>query len=204
MAKGSTGKWSDQYKDPRWQKKRLEIMKRDDFACRSCGDKESTLNVHHAYYEKGKKPWEYPDSILITWCEKCHKLNHESMKGLQAELLELSCDDLEYFHALVGCCGAKAALQSLADSLQDDWSVLPSYVKHSIHVAIKKHPEAFMVLFHSMNPEPVLKALIDANADYGFADPEAISNAITLLARCYQQGSEDGTEQERHRSQNEG
>lgn len=39
-------------KDPRWQKKRLEIMERDEFACRDCGDKESTLNVHHTYYEE--------------------------------------------------------------------------------------------------------------------------------------------------------
>ena len=72
----------DKYKDPRWQKKRLEIMERDNFTCQSCGDTESTLNVHHTYYEKGKKPWEYPDVTLITWCENCHKDRH----GIQQDL----------------------------------------------------------------------------------------------------------------------
>ena len=72
-----TGKsWADNYKDPRWQKKRLEIMERDEFKCRSCGSTDKTLNVHHAYYDKGKMPWEYDEEVLITWCEGCHKENH--------------------------------------------------------------------------------------------------------------------------------
>ena len=38
--------------DPRWQKKRLEILNRDEFKCRSCGDDKSTLHVHHGYYSE--------------------------------------------------------------------------------------------------------------------------------------------------------
>ena len=60
-------------KDPRWQRKRLEIMQRDNFACVLCGDTESTLHVHHGYYKAGKKPWEYPDNTLMTLCEQCHE-----------------------------------------------------------------------------------------------------------------------------------
>jgi len=41
--------FKEQYRHPKWQKKRLDILKRDKFTCRSCGDKESTLNVHHRY-----------------------------------------------------------------------------------------------------------------------------------------------------------
>ena len=59
-------------RDPRWQRKRLEIMQRDDFKCRKCRDGTTTLNVHHSYYVRGCMPWEYPDSSLVTWCEKCH------------------------------------------------------------------------------------------------------------------------------------
>lgn len=66
------------YKDSRWQKKRLEIMERDGWKCRDCGKGDGvTLNVHHAYYESGKKPWEYPNQFLSTHCEKCHKKRHE-------------------------------------------------------------------------------------------------------------------------------
>ncbi len=60
-------------KNPRWQKRRLQIMERDDFACRHCDSKDTTLNVHHAYYEKGKDPWDYEDEMLFTLCEACHE-----------------------------------------------------------------------------------------------------------------------------------
>lgn len=61
------------YKHPAWQRKRLEILKRDDFSCQNCGTKNQTLHVHHKYYEHGKLPWDYPLSALITLCEICHE-----------------------------------------------------------------------------------------------------------------------------------
>ncbi len=60
-------------KHPLWQEKRLRIMERDMFHCVSCGSKDKTLNVHHGFYSKGKKPWEYPNESLFTLCEDCHK-----------------------------------------------------------------------------------------------------------------------------------
>lgn len=60
-------------KDPRWQRKRLEIMARDKWRCRKCYNKDKSLNVHHGYYEKGRMPWEYPDQSLSTLCEDCHE-----------------------------------------------------------------------------------------------------------------------------------
>ena len=86
--------YADLLKDPRWQKKRLEIMKRDYFTCQSCGDDKSTLNVHHAYYENGKKPWEYPDDSLITWCEDCHVERKEMSKQLSMLTLEYTIEDM--------------------------------------------------------------------------------------------------------------
>lgn len=64
--------YSAKLRDPRWQKQRLKILSRDDFACQSCLDSESTLHVHHCYYEAGKEPWEYPEESLVTLCESCH------------------------------------------------------------------------------------------------------------------------------------
>jgi len=69
--------YAEKLKDPRWQKKRLETMKRDDFTCLECQDTETTLNVHHLYYEKNKDPWDYPLSSLMTLCEECHKSQRE-------------------------------------------------------------------------------------------------------------------------------
>ena len=74
--------YSEQLKDPRWQKKRLEILSRDLFACQKCGDTESQLHVHHKRYIKGHDPWQYDDFDLITLCILCHKEIEEIIKGL--------------------------------------------------------------------------------------------------------------------------
>lgn len=65
--------YSEKLRDPRWQRKRLQIMNRDGFHCQHCGDSESTLNVHHTLYKRGLAPWEYDDTLLITLCEQCHE-----------------------------------------------------------------------------------------------------------------------------------
>lgn len=59
--------------DPRWQRKRLEILERDGWACTICGDKEKTLHVHHMHYLYGAAPWEYENGYLSTLCEDCHE-----------------------------------------------------------------------------------------------------------------------------------
>jgi len=70
--------WSDQYKHPKWQKRRLEILQNQGFKCKMCGDAEKTLNVHHGKYVLGRKIWEYEDYELIGLCEDCHLLAHEA------------------------------------------------------------------------------------------------------------------------------
>lgn len=58
--------------DPRWQKKRLEILERDHWACQRCQSKSRTLHVHHRYYVSGRLPWEYPGFCFQTLCKECH------------------------------------------------------------------------------------------------------------------------------------
>jgi len=48
-------------------------MERDQWKCRRCGDGENTLTVHHGYYSKGKKLWDYPNDTLFTLCKYCHE-----------------------------------------------------------------------------------------------------------------------------------
>lgn len=66
-----TKTYSEKLRSPKWQKRRLEIMSRDKFACKYCKDKETQLNVHHSKYEGA--PWEAEDIYLETVCEHCHK-----------------------------------------------------------------------------------------------------------------------------------
>lgn len=64
--------YAEKLKDPRWQKKRLEIFSRDEFTCNSCGCKDKTLHLHHKYYRPKTVIWDYPDDALVTLCEDCH------------------------------------------------------------------------------------------------------------------------------------
>jgi len=63
-----------------WQKKRLEILNRDNFTCYDCGDTKTQLHVHHEDYLKNTEPWEYPNEYYTTLCSVCHK-NLHSIKG---------------------------------------------------------------------------------------------------------------------------
>lgn len=76
--------------DPRWQKKRLEILHRDNFKCRECGTTDETLYVHHKNYIYGEDPWSYTDENYITFCSDCHEIEHvykEELNGLIHDLL---------------------------------------------------------------------------------------------------------------------
>jgi len=64
--------YSEKLLDPRWQKKRLEILSRDQFTCMICFDSASTLHVHHRIYRPKTEPWDYPEWALVTLCASCH------------------------------------------------------------------------------------------------------------------------------------
>lgn len=64
--------YSEKLKHPNWQKKRLEILQRDNFTCQLCTDTETELHVHHLKYTG--EPFEAPNEDLQTLCKRCHKL----------------------------------------------------------------------------------------------------------------------------------
>lgn len=58
------------YDDPRWQRKRLECMQRDDWACVGCGSTSKQLHVHHIRYRGNL--WDSELHELQTLCVDCH------------------------------------------------------------------------------------------------------------------------------------
>lgn len=87
--------YKEQLQDPRWQKKRLDIMNRDNFTCVGCGDKDKTLHVHHYTYVKSKKVWDYKNSFLVTLCSKCHELIHEINNNLDCDDVIITAESLK-------------------------------------------------------------------------------------------------------------
>ena len=90
--------YSEKLKDPRWQKKRLEILNRDHFTCTNCEETTKTLHVHHILYHSGKDPWDYPESDLETLCVDCHEIQTSFDRHLkeQEALLVAAFRDLEF------------------------------------------------------------------------------------------------------------
>lgn len=79
----------EKLRDPRWQKKRLEVMQENNFSCELCGDSTTTLNVHHKEYFKDWEPWNYTNSQLACLCEPCHENQHSNL-----DMLKLACSVL--------------------------------------------------------------------------------------------------------------
>jgi hypothetical protein len=69
--------YSKLLRDPRWQKKRLELFEDYGWRCAKCSSEEKTLNVHHWYYDNALTPWDYPNKALCVLCEDCHAEMHE-------------------------------------------------------------------------------------------------------------------------------
>jgi hypothetical protein len=80
--------YSEKLKDPRWQRKRLEILERDKWCCQRCFDSTSTLHVHHLRYIPGCEPWSYPQELYLTLCEECHSYEFEMMPSSIDSLIE--------------------------------------------------------------------------------------------------------------------
>jgi hypothetical protein len=108
-------KYYEKFKDPRWQKKRLEVLQRDEFMCQICLDTSSTLHIHHRRYISNTEPWEYSNELLVTLCERCHEGETEQMNNFLQKLndvlkTQFFSDDI--IRIMEGFCGLKISYPS--------------------------------------------------------------------------------------------
>ncbi len=105
--------YQEQLKSPKWQKKRLQIMELKNFKCEICGSEEKQLNVHHRFYIKGRKAWEYDNDVFQVLCEDCHKEEHNKQNNTEIpsnykiifnHILNLSNDDFDAFEFVFNEC----------------------------------------------------------------------------------------------------
>jgi hypothetical protein len=77
--------YSEKLRSPLWQKKRLQILERDGWACKSCGTTTKNLQVHHIVYAR-RDPWDYPDDSYQTLCSSCHEERQTMADGICNEI----------------------------------------------------------------------------------------------------------------------
>jgi 5-methylcytosine-specific restriction endonuclease McrA len=66
------------FEDPRWRKKRAEILERDNWRCQADGNHAGDLNVHHRNYTTAE-PWLELNKNLITLGDKHHQGEHDQL-----------------------------------------------------------------------------------------------------------------------------
>jgi hypothetical protein len=103
--------YSELLRDPRWQRKRLEILQRSDFSCEECEATDQTLNVHHKLYRKGAQPWEYEAHELQALCEECHEAYHSISDILKSALAHMNAYEVEQVLGYVRGLQARKAIE---------------------------------------------------------------------------------------------
>lgn len=92
--------YAKKLQNPLWQKKRLEILQRDEFKCLHCGCDDKELQVHHRWYQFGKDVWDYPDTCFETLCFECHEYIEMCIKSstsdMQVMIRKTHLDQVDY------------------------------------------------------------------------------------------------------------
>lgn len=104
MADKTNKSYWDLLQDPKWQRRKSEILARDEWTCQECGNNEQTLHVHHKGYLKNLKPWEYEDWSLVTLCADCHKKTTHSIDKLKESLTRLEPCDVDVVRGFIDSC----------------------------------------------------------------------------------------------------
>lgn len=122
--------------DPRWQKKRLEVMESRGWACEICYDGDSTLHVHHKQYLKGREPWEYEQDQLALLCETCHAEQHENDDELNYVISRLPIDGGRWIDRRKAAC-------LIAGSMGlDDFKIRDCYEEAWFYVGLSVYTNA--------------------------------------------------------------
>ena len=107
--------YSEDLKNPQWQRKRLQQLDAAKWECSECGTGKRTLEVHHCWYERDTKPWEYPDECYRVLCSICHDNWHAA---------KLECDKLFANYSMTQLEQAAGLLVGLnCASLMQDFEV---------------------------------------------------------------------------------
>lgn len=123
--KPMTTTYAERLQDPRWQKRRLQMLERADWACACCGDTNKTLHVHHKIYRKGAMPWEYSDSDLQVLCKDCHEAEHVIRDRIKESLAKVDPSNLDHILGYIDGCIAVDVYTGR--SPQDDDRAWPLY-----------------------------------------------------------------------------
>ncbi len=125
--------FSDKFKDPRWIRRRDEIIASAEYLCQDCGVAADDLEVHICYFEQGREPWEYPHEVYRCLCRTDSAVRRPLEKEVRQALAIFTSAELDALHR---------ALQVLAQVDEGERSI----AMERFYVAAKRSLEEQPVL----------------------------------------------------------
>lgn len=68
------------YRDEQWIIFARKIRRDAGNACEQCRRSDVTTQVHHKYYVKGRRAWQYQRNEVTLLCVSCHEQMHEQLQ----------------------------------------------------------------------------------------------------------------------------
>lgn len=150
--------YTEQLRHPEWQKKRLRMLEAAGWECSNCGDKSTTLHVHHRQYFKGRLAWEYGDDELVVLCEPCHANEHEELEGLKQLMARLSPQTIFALVAGFNMPSDWIDAGVIEDGRQSDALAFAAgfvaYLVHGLDIDDVRKVAEFAASLHGENAEP--------------------------------------------------
>lgn len=131
----------EKLKDPRWQRKRLEVMQSADFKCKDCNSETKSLNIHHRFYFKGRDPWEYDLAELVCLCEDCHRDREAALLLVRARFSTLDAKTCRKYLAVCNSLNRSLGREGFLTEM------VAACVKHEKEPLILKELSDINVLF---------------------------------------------------------
>lgn len=125
--------YSEMLNTSQWKLRRNQIIEASNFRCDDCGrcvkgcelcdhhdEFVDGLEVHHRYYRRGRKPWDYPDIAFLCLCRDCHQERTEITRMLNIAFGMLNRIDQEDVLGLAKMLLAKSSARN--EITTDRWN----------------------------------------------------------------------------------
>lgn len=133
--------YATKLRDPRWQKRRLEIFNAHQFTCQDCGAKERELHAHHCWYNMiDAEPWDYPDECFRCLCDECHSDRHVIERSVVFQFRKLMArHDQDHLHHMHGVFYTALENNAGLSIIQNPPSI--TWPEWALNASAPSHPE---------------------------------------------------------------
>lgn len=81
--------YARQLESEEWKSFSSDIRKARGNFCECCRRSNVPTEIHHIFYEPGKKAWEHSEQDLVVLCSGCHRAFHQHLQAFRKNVFRL-------------------------------------------------------------------------------------------------------------------